>query len=230
MQTKKIRFSGCAENDLPREKMRRQGPEYLSDHELLAILLRSGTVHENVLELSQHILDDCDGSLVNLSHKRFDDFMRYDGIGEAKALAVMAALELGKRRRASEVMEQKIIRNSRDAYEYIQDRLTDLDHEEFWLVLLKNNHEIMEKWRVSTGGSDSTVVDGKIVFRHLILRNAVAFIVCHNHPSDHLLPSLQDRRLTKNLSQSADLLGIRLLDHLIVGSQSYFSFKDEGIL
>ena len=146
------------------------------------------------------------------------------------ALAVMAALELGKRRRAAEVMQRRVIRDSVDAFEYIQDRLTDLDHEEFWMISLKNNHEILEKFRISTGGVTSTIVDSKLIFKKLILSNAVAFILCHNHPSDKLAPSLQDRQLTKRLSQAALLLDMRLLDHLVIGHQHYFSFKDEGLL
>ena len=230
MPTKMFRCAGCPDQDLPREKMQRLGPESLTDAELLAVLLRSGTVRENVLELSQRILSDCDGNLITLSQKRIEDFLRYGGVGEAKAVTLMAALELGKRRRASEVVQRKVIQNSSDAYEYVQDRLTDLDHEEFWLILLKGSHEIIEKLRVSTGGSDATVVDSKLVFKQLILKNAAAFIVCHNHPSDSLSPSAQDRQLTRNLRSAAELFGIRLLDHLIVGSQGYYSFKDEGLL
>ena len=230
MQETLQKKTGFSPDELPREKMRLHGPEQLSDAELLAILLRSGTVQENVLELSKRILSDSGGNLVELSQKRLEDFIRYGGVGEAKALSVMAALELGKRRRAAEVMQRRVIRDSVDAFEYIQDRLTDLDHEEFWMISLKNNHEILEKFRISTGGVTSTIVDSKLIFKKLILSNAVAFILCHNHPSDKLAPSLQDRQLTKRLSQAALLLDMRLLDHLVIGHQHYFSFKDEGLL
>ena len=230
MHKNKLIGSGHPADELPREKMQRSGPETLTDAELLAILLRSGTVRENVLELSQRILADCDGNLVTLSQKSIEDFLRYGGVGEAKAVTLMAALELGKRRRASEVVLRKVILNSADAYEYIQDRLTDLDHEKFWLILLKGSHEIIGKVRVSTGGSDATVVDCKMVIKHLIMKNAAAFIICHNHPSDSLSPSSQDRQLTQNMRSAANLFEIRMLDHIIVGNHGYYSFKDEGLL
>jgi len=230
MNLKMSGMCGDSSNGLPREKLLMQGPEYLSDVELLAILLRSGTVNENVLELSQRIMSDCDGSLVGLSQRSTDDFLRYGGIGEAKAVTLVAALELGKRRRVSEVLHRKVICNSKDAYEYIQDRLTDLDHEEFWLISLKNSNEIIGRKRVSSGGTNATLVDNKLLFKQLIVKNASSFIVCHNHPSEQLEPSLQDKQMTRNLRGAAELLDIRLLDHLIVGSRSYFSFKDEGLL
>lgn len=224
------KMSDWSEADRPREKMLQQGAESLSDAELLAILLRSGTGRENVFLLSQRILSDCQGSLVRLSRLQLPDLLRYDGIGKTKALTLLAALELGKRRRVSEVAEGKVVGNSRDAYEYIQDRLSDLDHEEFWVIALDNKHRVMEKIRISIGGMTSTIVDSKLLFKQLLSRNTMAFILCHNHPSDYLQPSAEDMQLTKTLLKAADFLGIRMLDHLIVGSHSYFSFKDEGVI
>lgn len=224
------KMSDWSESDRPREKMMQQGAESLSDAELLSILLRSGTERENVFVLSQRILSDCKGSLIQLSRMQLTDLLRYEGVGKSKALTVLAALELGKRRRVSEVMEQKHIANSKDAYEYIQDRLSDLDHEEFWIISLNNKHSVLEKFRVSMGGITSTIVDSKLLFKQLLAKGAVAFILCHNHPSDYLQPSAEDVQLTKTLLKASDFLGIRMLDHLIVGSHCYFSFKDEGVI
>lgn len=215
---------------LPREKMLRHGVAYLSNAELLAILLRSGSRKENVLELSKHILSDCKGDLIQLSHRQLEEFLSYEGVGETKAMTIMAALELGRRRRSCEVLRQKFIGNSNDVYEYIQDCLTDLDHEEFWVIMLKVNNEIIGKFQVSIGGTASALVDVKLLMKKLVVKGASAFVICHNHPSEKLDPSEQDRMITRQISKAADLLDIKLLDHLIVGSHTYFSFMDQGLI
>lgn len=215
---------------LPREKMLCQGAGSLSNAELLAILLRSGSLHENVLELSQRILSDCGGNLITLSQKTLDDFLTYEGIGETKALTIMAAMELGRRRRSSEVRQQKIIRNSMDVYEYIQDSLTDLDHEELWVIMLRASNEILDRFRLSSGGISSADVDVRLMLKKLISRGATAFVLCHNHPSEKLEPSKSDRDATRKIAKAAELLDIKLFDHLIVGSNSYYSFRDYGLI
>lgn len=215
---------------LPREKLLRSGVTSLSNAELLAILLRSGSRNENVLELSRHILADCKGNLIALSHKQLDEFLSYEGVGETKAMTIMAALELGRRRRSSEVQKQKIIGNSLDVYEYIQESLTDLDHEECWVLMLKTNNEILDKFQVSVGGINGAVVDVKLVMKKLIAKGATAFVLCHNHPSEKLDPSEKDRVLTRQMAKAAELLDIKLLDHLIIGSHTYFSFRDYGLI
>ena len=230
MNPKILKLKEGGADVLPREKMLCQGAGSLSNAELLAILLRSGSLHENVLELSRRILSDCGGNLVTLSQKALDDFLSYEGIGEAKALTIMAALELGRRRRSSEVRQQKIIRNSLDVYEYIQDSLTDLDHEELWVVMLKTSNEILDRFRLSSGGISSADVDVRLVLKKLVSKGATAFVLCHNHPSERLEPSRSDREATRKIAKAAELLDIKLLDHLVIGSHTYFSFRDNGLI
>ncbi len=225
-----VQLKDWSVSDLPREKMKTKGVSSLSDAELLAILLRSGSVQENAVDIARRILADCNDNLVELSRRQLMDLKAYDGVGDTKAMSILAALELGKRRRTSDVLQRKQVRSSADVYEYIQDCLTDLDHEEFWIVVLSNGNQIMERLRVSVGGVAATIVDPKLVFKQLLQRNAAAFILCHNHPSDNIRPSEQDRHLTQALKKASELFCIRMLDHLIVGSQQYFSFLDEGQL
>lgn len=219
-----------AEADRPREKMMTKGAESLSDAELIAILLRSGTKNKNAVDIAKKILFDCRDNLIELSCMQLSDLTSYDGIGETKALTIMAAMELGKRRRSSEIVERKKILSSSDAYDYIQDRISDLDHEEFWIIVMKTDNQIIEKIRISSGGVSSTIVDPKVIFKYLLIKNGSAFILCHNHPSNNICPSQKDIQLTNSIKKGADLLYIRMLDHIIVGSQKYYSFADEGML
>lgn len=227
---KTLQITQWAEEDRPREKMKTKGVSALTDAELLAVLLRSGTEKANAVELAQHVLSDCEGNLIELSHKQLGDLLQYDGIGEAKAMSLLAALELGRRRRASEAIRRKIIRTSADVYDYIQEKMSDLSLEEIWVITLKSNHQIQDRFFVSRGNSQAVSVDVKWIFKQMLQRNVAAFILCHNHPSDELSPSNQDIQLTKQVQQAARLLGFQMLDHLIVGSHTYFSFKDSGLL
>lgn len=227
---KTLQITQWAEEDRPREKMKAKGVSALTDAELLAVLLRSGTEKANAVELAQHVLSDCEGNLIELSHKQLGDLLQYDGIGEAKAMSLLAALELGRRRRASEAIRRKIIRTSADVYDYIQEKMSDLSLEEIWVITLKSNHQIQDRFFVSRGNSQAVSVDVKWIFKQMLQRNVAAFILCHNHPSDELSPSNQDIQLTKQVQQAARLLGFQMLDHLIVGSHTYFSFKDSGLL
>ncbi len=227
---KSLQITQWAEEDRPREKMKSKGVSALTDAELLAILLRSGTVNSNAVEVAQQILADCECSLIELSHKQLRDLQLYEGVGETKAMSIIAALELGRRRRVSEAVKRKIIRSSADVYDYIQDKMSDLDCEEMWVITLKSNHQVQDKFFVSRGSVRAVPVDVRWIFRQMLQRNAMAFVLCHNHPSDELVPSQQDIQLTRQISQAASLLEIQMLDHLIVGSHTYFSFKDAGML
>ncbi len=226
----KTSISQWAEDDRPREKMISKGCAYLSDAELIAILISSGNREESAVDLAKRILADNNNSLVELSQIDIKRFMQYKGIGEAKAVSIVAALELGRRRRESEVLEQKKITSSRDAYQFIYPNIAEIPHEEFWVILLKNNKQIIGKWQIGVGGFTSTIADPKKIFSQILLHNATGFIICHNHPSGNLTPSTSDIKLTKDIQLVAQALKVDLVDHLIVSYKGYYSFIDEGDL
>lgn len=219
-----------AETDRPREKMITKGRLALSEAELIAILLSSGNREESAVDLAKRILRDCENNLVELSRKEISDLMRYKGVGEAKAVTIVAALELGRRRREGEALEQKKITCSKVAYEYIFSSIGDILHEEFWVILLKNNKQIIGKTLIGVGGLTSTVADPKKIFHQILISNATGFIISHNHPSGNVQPSETDIRLTKDIQAVANVLRVDLVDHIIVSSNAYYSFADEGML
>lgn len=218
-----------AEDDRPREKLLKKGCAALSDAELIAILIGSGNRKMSAVELAQLILRNNEQSLTRLAKLHVGDLTQYNGIGEAKAIAVVAALELGRRRRAEGRPEKVKISNSRVVYEECY-HLCDLSHEEFWVLLLSRSNEVIEKQQVSSGGVSGTVADARLIFKPAIQRLASAIILVHNHPSGNLNPSDADIKLTRKLKSGGETLDIAVLDHVIVADSGYFSFADEGML
>lgn len=223
-------ITAWAEDDRPREKLEKLGRHVLSDAELLAILLGSGSRNESAVALSKRILQSVDNNLNQLGKQTLAELMKFKGIGEAKAITIAAALELGRRRQASDFIERPVITCSRDAYLAIAPALTDHHHEEFWMLLLNKGNKIIGKVQMSIGGTDATIVDVKIIFRKAIEGQATSIVVCHNHPSGRLRPSQADLDLTKKIRESGSILGVQLMDHLIIGDGGYYSFADEGVL
>lgn len=219
-----------AEEDRPREKMLLKGKHALSDAELLAILLGKGTVGVSAVTLAQDILASVDNSLYELGKRSVSELTRFRGIGDAKAITIAAALEIGRRRQMSDLRERPRVTSSRDAFNAIAPLLTDLHHEEFWVLLLNKASEVFSRERLSAGGMAGTVVDGKILFKTALDARAAAVIAVHNHPSGSLQPSQADIDLTRRLRKAGELLELPLLDHLIVSERGYYSFADEGML
>jgi len=202
----------------------------LSDAELLAILLGSGSVGESAVSLARRLLLAVENNLHELGKRSIHDLQRFKGVGEAKAIAIAAALELGRRRQLSDLRERPRITSSRDAYQAVAPLLTDLSHEEFWLLLLNKANEVMARERLSAGGMSGTVVDIKMVFKSALDARASGIIAVHNHPSGNLQPSIADQELTRRLRRAGEMLDLPLLDHLIVSERGYYSFADEGAL
>lgn len=228
----KLSIKTWAEDDRPREKLLLKGRTALSDAELIAILIASGNRNESAVDLSKRILGSVENNLEKLSKLGITELKNFQGMGEAKALSIMAALELGRRRNVLLTDEDDAmkIRASKDAYRIIRPELDDLPHEEFWIMLTNRPHAVFKKEIVSRGGMNSTVVDPKIVFKIAVSNGACGIVLCHNHPSGGVKPSEQDIRLTKKLREAANVLDITLIDHIIVGANTYFSFADEGII
>lgn len=221
-----------AEEDRPREKMLSQGRRALSDAELIAILIGSGSKDESAVELSRRILAESDNDLNKLALLSIKDLSsgRFKGIGEAKAISIVAALELGRRRKDSKIADRPQITSSRDVFEIMAPVYADLNHEEFWILLLNTANRVIARHKLSRGGRAGTIVDVKILFEEVLSYRATSIILTHNHPSGNLKPSEQDRSLTKKVVQAGNLLDIKVLDHLIFAETSYFSFTDEGEL
>lgn len=230
MENSKEKFSikQWSENDRPREKLLNKGRNSLSDGELLAILIGSGNRKESAVDLCKRILNDHNNKLSEISKLNVEQLQNYVGIGEAKAISIIAALEIGKRRRLEEALSLDKIKSSRDVFELMHPVLGDLGHEEFWILLLNNSNKVMGKHSLSKGGITGTVVDARLVFKKAIEKAAVALILVHNHPSGALYPSNADINLTKSLKAAGEILQIKILDHLIITQQSYYSFADEG--
>ena len=219
-----------AEEDRPREKMLAKGKEALSNAELIAILIGSGNNKETAVDLSKRILHDSKNNLIELSRLTINDLMKYNGIGEAKAVTIAAALELGRRRRFSEALEKPCIKNSQLAYECFYAHLSDLNHEQFWIMLLNNANKVIKLEKIGIGGMTGTTADPKKIFKSALENNAASIMLCHNHPSGNVFPSNADKTITNNLKKAGQLLEIKILDHIIIGNDNYFSFADEGIL
>lgn len=220
-----------AEEDRPREKLLLKGVTALSDSELLAILLGSGNDRQSAVELAQHILSYNGNDLNRMARMGVTDLVNnFRGVGTAKAVTVIAALELGRRRKATEASQQKKITSSRSAYEYFAPLLSDLNHEETWALLTDRSNKVIGSIQVSRGGISGTVVDIRLILREALSRYASGIILGHNHPSGQCRPSQQDTLVTKKLNEAAKWMEIILLDHIIVCGDSYFSFADEGLL
>ncbi len=219
-----------AEDDRPREKLINKGHSALSDAELLAILLGSGSRNESAVDLAKRILAKADNNLSQLGKMTLADLKAFKGMGEAKAITVMAAMELGRRRKQADRLEREKISGSKDVFEIMESQLADLSHEEFWIILLNRSNKIIRKECVSRGGITGTVADLRLIFKPAIEALATGIIVCHNHPSGNLTPSDTDVSLTRKIRDAGTLLDIHLLDHLIIVEKAYYSFADEGRL
>ncbi|HMP99296.1 MAG TPA: DNA repair protein RadC [Cyclobacteriaceae bacterium] len=218
------------EADRPREKLMQKGKAALSDTELIAILLGSGTKSMSAVELARHILKSVNNNLHELAGLSVQDLMKFKGIGEAKAISIVSALELGRRRKEAEPKKKISITSSREAYEYLKPELLDLAHEEFWILLLNRAHQVIKKQQISTGGVSGTVADPKIIFKYAVESLASGLILVHNHPSGNLKASQHDIVLTQKLIASGKSLDIKVLDHIIFTNNGYFSFADEGLM
>lgn len=228
---KRISIREWAEDDRPREKMLLKGTSALSDAELLAILIGSGTVEESAVEVSKRVLQLTGNNLTELGRLDLKLMQKVKGIGQAKAISIAAALELGRRRKLEEAKEEHAyIRSSNSAYQYFEPRMSDLPHEEFWVAYLGRNQRVLDVKRVSEGGVGATVADPKIIFKHAVELLASAVVLSHNHPSGSLKPSKGDFRLTQKLVQAGKLLDVAVADHIIIGERGYYSFADSGTL
>lgn len=226
----KLSVKSWAEEDRPREKFIQKGRHTLSDAELIAILLGSGSREESAVELARRILQGCGNDLQALGRLRLQDLTAFHGMGNAKAITLMAALELGRRRREAIPAALPKITCSEDAAMILQPLIGDLDHEEFWVLFLNRANLLVGQQQISKGGMSGTVADPRIIFQAALHRKATGIILCHNHPSGNLKPSEADIRLTKNLLEGGKVLEIQVLDHLIVTTGGYYSFADEGKL
>ena len=222
-------ITNWSEDDKPREKLMLKGKAALSDAELIAILIGSGSRNESAVELSKRILKSVDNNLNALGKLSIAQLMLFKGIGEAKAISIIAAMELGRRRRTEDVLELTKVTSSKVVFEIMQPIIGELPHEEFWIVYLNNSNKILSKAQLSKGGITGTLVDVRIVFKSALELGATGLILCHNHPSGTLVPSEADKQITKKLKLAGDSLEIKVLDHLIITETNYFSFVDEGI-
>lgn len=230
MEYKKLKIKEWAVEDRPREKLLANGQRSLTDAELIAILIGSGNQDETAVELARRILQDSANSLNDLGRKGIDELKKFNGIGEAKAISIIAAMELGRRRREAEVLVKKKIAGSRDAADYFMPLLGDLDHEEFWVLYLDRGNKIRDSFMVSQGGISGTVIDVRLIMKKAIEKLSSAMILAHNHPSGTLQASDADLKITRKIKNAADLMDISVLDHIIVGQNCYYSLADEGIL
>ena len=224
----KLSINQWAEEDRPREKMAMQGAEALTNAELLAILIGSGSTKESAVELMKRILADCRNSLNTLGKMSVSDLCRYNGIGEAKAISILAACELGKRRQAESPEERPDLGTATRIYNHMHAVMQDLDVEEFWVLLMNQHYRLIKKVRISHGGITETSVDIRIIIREAVLANSTILAVCHNHPSGNLSPSHQDDNLTQSIRRACELMRIHFLDHVIITDGQYYSYHEQG--
>lgn len=219
-----------SEEDRPREKLLQKGKAALSDAELIAILIGSGSRNESAVSLSQRILASAENNLNTLGKLTIKQLMDFKGIGEAKAITIAAAMELGRRHRTGEALQMKKITSSASVFELMQPIIGELPHEEFWILYLNNSNKVIQKAQLSKGGITGTVVDVRLVLKNALSVGATAIILAHNHPSGTIKASEADKILTQKLKAGATSIDIKVLDHIIVTEKSYFSFADEGLL
>jgi len=224
----KLSIPRWAKEDRPREKMAELGTEALSNAELLAILIGSGSTEESAVDLMKKVLADCNNNLNSLGKKTIHDLMQYKGIGEAKAITILAACELGKRRQAETPEERPDLRTATRIYRHMHHLMQDLDVEEFWVLLMNQHYRLIKKVRISHGGITETAVDIRIIIREAVVANATILAVCHNHPSGNLMPSRADDELTKSIQKACELMRIYFMDHVIVTDGQYYSYHESG--
>jgi DNA repair protein RadC len=227
---KKLSIKQWAVEDRPREKMLAKGIRSLSEAELIAILIGSGNLEESAVEVSRRILGSVNNSLNELGKKTIVDLQKFKGIGPAKAITIAAAMELGRRRKSSEPDEKPKVVTSGEAAQIFKPLLSDLPHEEFWILLLNRNNLVIDKMMVSQGGLSGTIIDVRIILKMALDKLACSIILCHNHPSGNLIPSEADKDITKKIKEAGKHMDIPVLDHLIIGNDAYFSFADEGLI
>lgn len=227
---KHISIKELAADDRPREKLMQHGCAALSNSEILGILIGSGTRDKSAVQVCQEILKHVNGDLNKLAKLSAKDLQKFRGIGEAKAVTIVAALEVGRRRKDADIQEKTIVKSSNDAFRYLSHIFTDLNHEEFHILLLSRSNSIKSSALISKGGLSGTVADGKLIFKKALEESASAIILCHNHPSGNLKPSQADIQLTKKLKEFGAMIDLPVLDHIIFTDNNYFSFADEGLL
>lgn len=219
-----------AADDRPREKLISKGKSALSNAELIAILIRTGTKEKSAIDIAKNILNACGNNLIELSRLTIKDLTKIKGIGNAKAISIAAALELGNRRREADALSRTKISASKDVFDIFHSILADSGYEEFWILLLNRANKVIDRFCISEGGLTGTVADPSKIFKIAIDNKAVGIILCHNHPSGNLNPSESDHSITKKLKEGGKLLDINVLDHIIIGDEKYFSFADEGLM
>lgn len=222
-------ITNWSEDDKPREKLMLKGKSVLSDAELIAILIGSGSRNESAVGLSKRILASVDNNLNALGKLSIQQLMNFKGIGEAKAISIIAAMELGRRRRVEDAVELKKITSSKMIFEIMQPIIGELPHEEFWVLYLNNSNKVLSKSQLGKGGITGTLVDVRLVFKAALEMGATGLILCHNHPSGTLMPSEADKQITKKLKAAGQNLDINVLDHIIIAENGFYSFNDDGI-
>ena len=224
----RLTIANWAEDDQPREKLRDKGAQALSNAELLAILIGSGSPGVSAVELMQQVLNDCKNNLNMMGKMSIRQLMDYKGIGEAKAITILAAYELGKRRQEQSPLERPDLGTATRIYNYMRPKMQDLDTEEFWVLLLNQNYRLIKDIRISHGGISEVSVDVRIIMREAVLANATVLAVCHNHPSGSISPSRQDDQITQTIHRACDTMRLHFLDHLIITDGQYFSYHESG--
>lgn len=226
----KLSINHWSEADRPREKLERLGPAALSDAELLAILIGSGSAKESAVDLMRRVLADCHNNLNTLGKKSVKELQQYHGMGPAKAITILAACELGKRRKDTEAEQRPDLGSATAIYNYMHPKLQDLDVEEFHVLLLNQSYKLIKEVCISHGGITETAVDVRVIMKEAILNNATVLVACHNHPSGNLQPSSQDDNLTRSLKRACETMRIYFLDHVIITDGNYFSYHEQGRL
>lgn len=229
-ENKRLTIKEWSVQDRPREKYARNGAASLSDAELIAILFRTGNASESAVELAKRLLSSSNNSLNTLSEKTLRDLSEIKGIGQAKAMALLTAFEIGKRIRAEKVEERPVIQNSMDVVNLMQNKIAYLDHEELWVIYLNNSNKILDVVQINKGGISSTEVDVRIVLEKAVVMKSTQIILCHNHPSGSVRPSKADIQLTEKTRKAANILDVTLVDHIIIHKGKYYSFVEEGLI
>lgn len=230
MKDRKLTIANWSPDDQPREKLRDKGPQTLSNAELLAILVGSGTPGISAVELMQQIMKDCNNNLNTLGKMSIRNLMQYKGVGEAKAITILAACELGKRRQAETPEERPKLDTATKIYRYMHPVMQDLDTEEFWILLLNQDYKLIKRMKIAHGGISEVTVDIRIIMREAVLANATILAVCHNHPSGSIHPSRNDNELTQSIKMACKVMRIKFMDHVIVADGHYYSYHEEGII
>lgn len=226
----KLTIKNWAEEDRPREKMQTKGRQSLTDAELLAIIIGSGNAECSAVELSKLILSSVQHDLFELGRKSISDLIQFKGIGEAKAISIAAALELGRRRALAEAKPKDKIVTHKDVFDMMSPVLSDLPHEEFWIICLNRNNRFISKHKISSGGVSGTIADMKMIFNTAVKELASSIILCHNHPSGNVNPSEPDKQLTRKAVEAGEVLEVAVLDHIIIAHQQYYSFVEQNLL